>query len=238
MKFMVMHKMTEALEKGVRDPEVMAGGDQLIGEGAPQKRFLSGGGLKPTGPRTPVVYKDGQRIVTDGPFTEAKELVGGFALMHVRDKTEAIRWCDRFAAVVGNVELFLGPVYEPWEVGLGDKPTNPPLRYLSMMKMDPDEDRPPTEAEMAKMGALIEEMTKAGVLQATGGLASTKKGARIRFEGGQPRVSDGPFAESKELVAGYSIIELPSKATAIEWATRFGKIAKAREVEVRQMPEW
>jgi hypothetical protein len=238
MKFMVMHKMTEALEKGVRDPEVMAGVDKLIGEAAQQKIFLSGAGLKPTAQRTHVVYKDGQRIVTDGPFTEAKELVGGFALMRVRDKAEALRWCDRFAAVVGNVELFLGPVYELWEVGLGDKPANPPLRYLSMMKMDPDEDRPPTEAEMAKMGALIEEMTKAGVLQATGGLASTKKGARIRFEGGQPRVIDGPFAESKELVAGYSIIELPSKAAAIEWATRFGKIAKVREVEVRQMPEW
>jgi hypothetical protein len=111
-----------------------------------------------------------------------------------------------------------------------------------MMKMDPDEDRPPSEAEMAKMGALIEEMTKAGVLQATGGLASTKNGARIRFERGrngvQHQIIDGPFAESKELVAGYSIVELPSKASAIEWATRFGEIVKVREVEVRQMPEW
>jgi hypothetical protein len=238
MKFMVMHKMNEALEKGVRDPEVMAGVDQLIGEAIEKKIFVSGEGLKPTATRTQVVYQGGGRTVTDGPFTEAKELVGGFALMKVRDKADALRWCDRFAAVVGDVELIMGPVYEPWEVGIGAKPERPPLRYLSVMKMNPDEDRRPDPAELAKMGALIEEMTKAGVLLSTGGLASTKKGARIRFEGGKHRVIDGPFAESKELIAGFAILELPSKAAAIEWGVRFGQIVKVNEVEVRQIPEW
>jgi hypothetical protein len=79
-------------------------------------------------------------------------------------------------------------------------------------------------------------MTKAGVLQATGGLLSTKNGARIRFEGKKRTVVDGPFAESKELVAGYAIIDVPSKAAAIEWALRFGDIVRVNEVEVRQMP--
>src|SRR5579862_4965109 len=98
MRFMVMHKMTEALEKGVSDPEVMAGVGKLIGEAAKQKIYIAGAGLKPTAQRTQLVYKDGQRTATDGPFTEAKELVGGFALLHVRDKAEALRWSDRFAA--------------------------------------------------------------------------------------------------------------------------------------------
>ncbi|HEY4395185.1 MAG TPA: YciI family protein [Polyangia bacterium] len=238
MKFMVMHKMNEALEKGVRDPEVMAGVGQLIGEAIENKVFLSGAGLKPTATRTQVVYRGGERAITDGPFAEAKELVGGFALMKVRDKAEALRWCDRFASVVGDVELIMGPVYEPWEVGLGEKPQSPPLRYLSVMKINPDEDRVPDPAEFAKMGALIEEMTTAGVLLSTGGLASTKKGARIRFEGGKHRIIDGPFAESKELIAGFSIVELPSKAAAIDWGVRFGRVAKVSEVEVREMPEW
>ena len=91
---------------------------------------------------------------------------------------------------------------------------------------------------MATMGALIDEMTKAGVLEATGGLASTKKGARIRYEGGKRTVIDGPFAESKELVAGFAIVDLPSKAAAIQWAMRFGDVVKVNEIEVRQMPEW
>ena len=87
------------------------------------------------------------------------------------------------------------------------------------------------------MGALIAEMTKAGVLEATGGLAGTKHGARIRFEGGKPTVIDGTFAESKELVAGYVIFDLPSKAAAIDWATRFGEIVKVNEVELRQISD-
>ena len=49
---------------------------------------------------------------------------------------------------------------------------------------------------------------------------------------------DGPFTESKEFVAGYAILDLPSKAAAIDWATRFGDVVKVNEVEIRQMPEW
>jgi hypothetical protein len=81
-------------------------------------------------------------------------------------------------------------------------------------------------------------MQSAGVLQATGGLSGTKKGARIRYDGGKPTIIDGPFAESKELVAGYAIVDLPSKAAAIEWALRFGEVVRVNEIEVRQMPEW
>jgi hypothetical protein len=133
----------------------------------------------------------------------------------------------------------MGPVVEPWDFG-APKPENAPLRFLSMHKLDERavSGAPPDPKLMAQMGALIEEMTKAGVLQATGGLGATKQGARIRFQGGKHTVIDGPFAESKELVAGFAIFELPSKAAAIEWGVRFGEVVKVNEVEVRQMPEW
>ena len=118
------------------------------------------------------------------------------------------------------------------------KPENPPLRFLAMHQMDAraENDAPPDPALMAKMNALVEEMTKAGVLQATGGLASSRKGARIRYHGGKPTVIDGPFTESKELIAGYAIVDLPSKEAAVEWAHRFGKVVEVNEVEIRQMP--
>lgn len=235
MRFMVMHKMTEALENQVVDPEVLAGVDKLINEGAAQNVFLSGAGLKPTAQRTHVVYRRGRRTATRGPFADARELVGGFALMRVRDEAEALRWCDRLAAIAGDVELFLGPVVELWDLGLAPRPEHPPLRVLSLMRAMRDDDAPPDAAQAQKMGALIAEMTAAGVLEATGGLASTKRGARIRFDGGKPRVIDGPFAESKELVAGYAVLELPSKAAAIEWGVRFGAITKVNEVDVREM---
>ena len=239
MRFMIMHKMTEEMENGKPDPEIVAAVGKLVEEGVKDGAFVSGEGLKPSSERTHIAYRSGKRTITDGPFTEAKELVAGFALMRVRSKDEAISWCDKFAAVVGDVELFMGPVVEPWDLGLVPKPKNPPLRYLSMHKLDERaaNDAPPEPALMQKMGALIDEMTNAGVLQATGGLASTKHGARIHFKGGKHTVVDGPFAESKELIAGYAIMDLPSKAAAIEWATRFGEIVKVNEVEVRQIPE-
>lgn len=241
MRFMVMHKMTAELEKGgPPDPEVMAAIDQLVAEGAKDNVFVSGEGLKPTSQRVHIAYKGGKRTITDGPFTEAKELVAGFALMRVRSKEEAVSWCDRFAAVMGDVELFMGPVVEPWDLGIMPKPVDPPLRFLSMHKLDESSgqaDAPPEPKLMAAMGALIQEMTQAGVLEATGGLLGTRHGARIRYDGGKPRVIDGPFAESKELVAGFAILEVPSKAVAIEWALRFGAIVKVNEIDVRQFPD-
>jgi len=239
MRFMVMHKMTEEMEKGLSpDPAIIEGVDKLIREGLKEKAFVSGEGLKPSSQRMHIAYKNGKRTVASGPFTEAKELVGGFALMRVRSKEEAIACCDKFAAVIGDVELFLGPVVEPWDLGMMPKPENAPLRFLSMHKMDDAaSEAPPDPKLVARMSALIDEMTKAGVLQATGSLASTKKGARIRFEGGKRTVIDGPFAESKELIAGYAILDLPSKAAAIEWAMRFGDVVKVNEVEVRQIAE-
>jgi hypothetical protein len=241
MQFMVMHKMTAEMETGAPpDPEVLAGVGKLIEEAVKDGIFVMGEGLKPSSQRTHLVYKNGKRIITDGPFTEAKELVAGFALMKVRSKEEAISWCDKFAAVLGEVELIMGPVVEPWDLGFAPKPVDPPLRILSMHKMDEraENDNPPDPALMQKMGALIGEMTAAGVLEATNGLASTKKGARIRFSAGKHTVIDGPFTETKELVAGFAILKLPSLAAAIEWGIRFGHVVKVDEVEVRQVPVW
>jgi hypothetical protein len=241
MRFMIMHKMTEELEKGLPpEPAVMEDVGKLIAEAAKEKIFVSGEGLKPTSQRLHVAYKNGKRTVTAGPFKDARELVAGFALMRVKSRDEALSWCDMFAAVLGDVELFMGPVVEVWDLGLEPEPQDHPLRFLCMHQMDAraESDAPPDPAIMAKMGALVDEMTKAGVLEATGGLASTKKGARVHFEGGKRTVVDGPFTESKELVAGYAIVDLPSKAAAVEWAKRFGDVVKVHEVEVRQMPEW
>jgi len=76
------------------------------------------------------------------------------------------------------------------------------MRYLSLIRINETTGQKPSDRLMQEMGKLIDEMQTAGVLQATGGLASTKKGARIRYEGGKPSVIDGPFAESKEMLGG------------------------------------
>jgi hypothetical protein len=78
----------------------------------------------------------------------------------------------------------------------------------------------PTGEMLTKMGAFNAEMVKAGVMLAGEGLQPTSKGARISFSGGRPTVTDGPFTEAKELIAGFWIIQVKSKEEAIEWMKR------------------
>jgi hypothetical protein len=238
MRFMVMHKMTEDMEKGLPpDPEVMAGVGKLIEESLKTNTFLSGEGLRPSSQRVHLTYENGERTIAQGPFADARELIAGFSLIRVGSREEALSWCDRIAEVLGDVRLFLGLVVEAWDLGMGERPDDAPLRFLSMIQADERTERDaPLDAErQAKLSALFDEMTKAGVLEARGELASTKKGARLRFKGGKRTVIDGPFAESKELIAGYAIVELPSLAAAIEFSTSFGDVVKVEEIDIRQL---
>jgi hypothetical protein len=81
------------------------------------------------------------------------------------------------------------------------------MRFMMLYKPGRESDAPPTQQEMAAMGQLIEEMAKAGVLIATDGLQPSSKGARVRISGDKFTITDGPFTETKELVAGYAIVE-------------------------------
>ena len=100
---------------------------------------------------------------------------------------------------------------------------------------------PPRPELMEEMGRFNEEMVNAGVMLAAEGLQPRSKGARIRFDHGKRSVIDGPFAETKELVAGFWLIQVKSKAEAIEWMKRcpapFGD-DEASEIEIRQVYEW
>jgi hypothetical protein len=83
------------------------------------------------------------------------------------------------------------------------------------------------------MGRLIEEMTKAGVLVATEGCQPSAKGARVRRTDGKIVVTDGPFTETKEIIGGFALIDVASKAEAIEWTKRFLEVVGEGESEIR-----
>jgi hypothetical protein len=85
------------------------------------------------------------------------------------------------------------------------------------------------------MGKFIEEMARSGVLIATDGLQPSSKGARVRISDGKFTVTDGPFTETKELIAGYAIVQARSKQEAIELAKRFLKVVGQGESEIRLM---
>jgi hypothetical protein len=98
-----------------------------------------------------------------------------------------------------------------------------------------ESDAPPTEQEIAAMGRLIGEMAQAGVLVATDGLQPSSKGVRVRITDGAFTVTDGPFAETKELIAGYAIVQAKSKEHAIQLAKRFLQVVGEGESEIRLM---
>jgi len=92
----------------------------------------------------------------------------------------------------------------------------------------------PSKKLLSDMGKFNEELAKAGVMEAGEGLQPSRKGARVHFKAGKPSVTDGPFVEGKELVGGFWIWKVASKAEAIEWAKRIPFTDDA-EVEIRQI---
>ena len=96
---------------------------------------------------------------------------------------------------------------------------------------------PPTPEHMAKMGKLIEEMTKSGALIATEGCQPSAQGARVRRSGATLTVTDGPFVETKEVVGGFALLEAKSKEEAIELTKRFLEVAGDGESEIRPLFE-
>src|SRR5512144_483044 len=116
------------------------------------------------------------------------------------------------------------------------------MRFMMIVKASKDSEagKMPSEELLAAMGKYNEELMNAGVLLDLSGLQPSSKGARIKFSGGKRTVVDGPFPETKELIAGYWLIQGKSKEEAIEWATRapapHGE-GKEGEIEIRQLFE-
>ena len=110
------------------------------------------------------------------------------------------------------------------------------MRYMMIVKATPESEAGamPTEAELAAMGKYNEELQKAGVLLDLSGLKPSSQAVKVRFSGGKRTVIDGPFAETKELISGYWIIQVKSREEAIEWAKRIpAEAVRMAEVELR-----
>jgi len=110
------------------------------------------------------------------------------------------------------------------------------MRYMCVYQAR-ETSAPPDPKEMAAVGNLIAEMNKAGVLLATEGFAPSANGFRLRAEGGKVSLTDGPFTETKELLTGYCLIQVKSKAEAVEWSKRFMSIMGKGLSEVRLLSE-
>src|SRR5438128_11357283 len=113
------------------------------------------------------------------------------------------------------------------------------MRFMIIVKANKDSEAGvmPPQSLFAEMATYHEELAKAGVLLDASGLQPSSKGWRIRYEGDKRRVLDGPFTESKELIAGYTIIQCRNRDEALEWSRRFPNPVgegQPAEIEVRQ----
>ncbi|HUQ99639.1 MAG TPA: YciI family protein [Gemmatimonadaceae bacterium] len=108
------------------------------------------------------------------------------------------------------------------------------MRFMVMVKASKDSEAGvmPTEQDFAEMGKFNEELVKAGVMLAGEGLQPSSKGARVRFSGSKRTVIDGPFAETKELVAGFWILQCKSKEECVEWIKRCPNPMPGQESEI------
>jgi len=239
MKFMFMHRTNAHWESGASPSmELVRKVGGMVGEVVRSGRLVAADGLRASSQGVRLNFANGKRTLTKGPLVGNNELIGGFAVMKVASLDEAIEWSTKFANAYGDLEIDIRPATEPWDIGLGAKPEGlMTRRYIAMHKATAKSEAgtPPTEAQVRGVTALLDEMTKAGVLLSTVGVAPSRTAVRVRNFGGTKSVVDGPFAESKELVGGFVIIDMDSKAAAVDWATRYADVLGEVELDILQV---
>src|SRR6516164_7831211 len=162
MKFMVMHKNDPHTEAGQPPPmELVTKMGELIGEYAKTGRFLDGAGLAGSKMRTRLVFRDGRMTTKHGPYAGEHELPASVLLLKVPSREVAIGWAERYGKILGDGEIELGKVNEPWDVGLMPAPENPPLQLLLIEKADEaTESGGRSPKQKADLTRLKTEMTK------------------------------------------------------------------------------
>jgi hypothetical protein len=231
MRFIMMHKADKNSEADIPpSPELIVCMGKLMEEMAKAGVLLAGEGLQPSSKGVRLKFSGGKRTVTRGPFTGSNELIAGFAIVRVESMDKAIEWASRLAKLVGDAEIDIGLLKEPWDLGLCPKPDGQMTRFMMMYKADEssEADISPTSEVMEKW---TQDMVEAGVLLSAQALQPTSKGTRLKFAGDKRTVRDGPFTESKELIGGFCMLQVKLKEEAIEWGSRFAKALRDARVE-------
>src|SRR6185436_20671276 len=192
MRFMVMHKNDPKTEAGQPPPmELVTKMGAFIGEYAKAGRFLDGAGLAGSKTRTRLVFRNGKCTVKHGPYRGEHELPAATLLLKVRTREEALGWAERYGKILGDGQIELGKVNEPWDIGLMPAPDNPPLQMLLIDKADQaTEAGGRNPALKAALSRLENEMTEAGVLVRTIRLQPSARAKRLVFTKNDLRMTD------------------------------------------------
>ena len=236
MRFFMMHKHDSVTESGaLPPPELIAQMGAFIGELGNAGKLVDGAGLGASKTRTRLTFENGRCTVKHGPYKGEHELPANVLVLRVKSREEAIGWGERYGKILGDGELELGKVNEPWDLGLMPEPEDAPLQFLLVDKADRDTEANGRSAQVkAALTRLQTEMAKAGVLQRGYALEPSRKGKRLHFTNNELRIVDGPFTEAKEMIGGFVVLELASFDEAIALAKRYTEILGGTlEMDVR-----
>jgi hypothetical protein len=241
MRFIVMHKVDAPMEAGAPpNQDIIENMGALVQGSLQQGVFLNGAGLHRSARRARLTCVGGVCSVTTGPYAGENELVASFVMISAPSFDAAVGHARRLAAALGDSEIEIGPVVEPWDLGLMPQPSSAVQRFLLLCKAKADDET--GDGEAAKHRAAVKTLSDGfqgdGAVLAADSLAPSAKGSRLASSAQAKRTwVDGPFAESKELIAGFSLLELPSKSAALAWADRYAAILGDNEVDVREVHE-
>jgi hypothetical protein len=239
MRFIIMHKTTSHWESGaVPGPELIARVGAMIGDLKKAGVFLAGEGLRASSQGVRLRFEAGTRTIITGPFEGEKELPAGFSIVRTRSLEDAIEWATRQAHVLGDVEIDIRPVTEPWDIGMTPPPAEVVTRrYMVLRKATPSTEAggTPSAAERAALTGLIDETTRSGVHLVTETMRPSRKGRRYRNSRDGVSAYDGPFLETKELIGGYVIVSAASLEDAHAWVLQYIDAVGAGEVDIREL---
>ena len=239
MRFIIMHKTNAHWEAGaIPSSELIARVGTLLGDLAKAGVLLGGEGLRASSEGVRLRFSGGTRTVINGPFDRGDELPAGFSIVRVRSLEEAIEWASRQATVLGDVEIDIRPVTDPWDIGMAPKPANlTTRRYMVLRKATAATEAgvAPSSGQRAALSQLIEETTRTSVHLVTESMRPSAKGRRYKNSRHGITVSDGPFSESKELIGGYVVVQVESLEDADRWARRYLDTVEADEVDLREL---
>jgi hypothetical protein len=241
MRYIVMHKVDAYIESGApAKPDIIENMGALVQESLKSGIFTNGAGLHRSALRARLRCQSGDCTVTRGPYAGENELVASMAMISAQSMDAAIDHAKTLAQSLGDCEIEIGPVVEPWDLGLMPKPEgNRPERFLLLCKAQGGDEAGAATRQGAAFKKLAEGFQNDAALLSAELLGPSNTGSRLAAgPKGKRTWVDGPFAESKELISGFSLLTLPSRADAIVWANRYAAIlGDDNEVDVREVSD-
>ena len=238
-RYIIMHKTDAHWEGGaLPDSNLIARVGALLGQLSSAGILQAGEGLRPTAEGVRLRFAAGECEVIPGPFSGGSELPAGFSILRAASLDEAVEWATREADILGDVEIDIRPVTEPWDIGLETRPANlSTRRYMVLRKATAETEAgvSPSPAARSRLSQLIEKTTGAGMHLATETMAPSRKGRRYKNSSNGVTFFDGPMVETKELIGGYIIVTVASLEEACRWAEHYIDVVAAEEVDVREL---